>query len=416
MKKITWFDLEHLKSETEKAWKRIRFPAFFLFQQNFESAVHQSCPLAKLYVTHAPGKPTLPLTTRLEHIAEICRNLYHLQLHIIMNFPRSNFDLLKLLVVGCFLLWADHQEPIGFTMLLPISCGCCVWLPSSWWSVDLILYFWWPEAQVFVGHEGKKPWTLRKAVQRPLTVVLGKFWTSDKTVSACVGNSSRFRHFWQREEGATLVIRDFPVKSQWRHILRHLHQRCSEYKRIWKAGSLAEVRCESTGHVFFGGFSLPNTYGLCHHTSHVAFLHSWCPHGIGQVDAEVKGAFKVNGGVVHTIHWDSLGELQKQNTETRKIGWYWHWCYLYGVSLSSLVFKPWPSMWHRVWITSATSCHKNFFKNPKHLLPKKSIDFSHASDYHSLNIWNSNLPPKLNRNKLWIELMKFNECFFCTIT
>ena len=88
-----------LKSETEKAWKWICFPAFFLFQQNFESAVHQSCPLAKLYVTHAPGKPTLPLTTRLEHIAEICRNLYHLQLHIIMNFPRSNFDLLRLLVV-----------------------------------------------------------------------------------------------------------------------------------------------------------------------------------------------------------------------------------------------------------------------------------------------------------------------------
>lgn len=89
---------------------------------------------------------------------------------------------------------------------------------------------------------------------------------------------------------------------------------------------------------------------------------------------------------------------------------------LFSVSLSSLVFKPWPSMWHGVWITSATSCHKNFFKNPERLLPKKSIDFSPASDYHSLNMWNSNLPPKLNRNKLWIELMKFNECLFCTIT
>ena len=30
-------------------------------------------------------------------------------------------------------------------------------------------------------------------------------------------------------------MRDFPVKSQWRHILRHLHQRCSEYERIQKA-------------------------------------------------------------------------------------------------------------------------------------------------------------------------------------
>ena len=80
--------------------------------------------------------------------------------------------------------------------------------------------------------------------------------------------------------------------------------------------SLADVRCESRGHVYFLFFTSASTdnYG-----SHVAFLHSWCLHGIGQVDAELKGALKVNGGVVHTIHWDSLGELQKQNTQPRKI-------------------------------------------------------------------------------------------------
>lgn len=81
---------------------------------------------------------------------------------------------------------------------------------------------------------------------------------------------------------------------------------------------------------FFGGFSLPDTYGLCHHTSHIAFLHSWCPHGIGQVDAEVKGALKVNGGVVHTINWDSLGEQNRRQKQERlvDIGIFWHWCYL----------------------------------------------------------------------------------------
>lgn len=234
-------------------------------------------------------------------------------------------------------------------------------------SVDLILYFWWPEAQVFVGHEGSTldpPWRYR-----PLTVVLGKFWTSDKTVSACVGNSSRFRHFWQREEGATLVMRDFPVKSQWRHILRHLHQRCSEYKRIQKAYEKLGL-FQRLATFFLGGvFSTRHIWPMPPYQSRcfpAQLVSPWNWPGWCRSERGIQGAFKVNGGVVHTIHWDSLGELQKQNTETRKIGWYWHYLalVLFSVALSSLVFKPWPSMWHRVWITSATSLPQELFQEP----------------------------------------------------
>lgn len=173
---------------------------------------------------------------------------------------------------------------------------------------------------------------------------------------------------------------------------------------------------------FLGGFSLPDTYGLCHHTNHVAFLHSWCPHGIGQVDAEVKGAFKGHSRWMAVLFTQFIGILwvnYRNRTQKQErlvdIGIIWHWCYLV------LHFPHLFSNHDRVCGTEFEShqpqvCHKNFFKNPKRLLPKKSVDFSHASDYHSLNTWNSNLPPKLNRNKLWIELMKFNECLFCTIT
>ena len=102
-------------------------------------------------------------------------------------------------------------------------------------------------------------------------------------------------------------------------------------KSLWKAGSLAEV-----GHVFFwGGFSLPDTYGLCHHTNHVAFLHSWCPHGIGQVDAEVKGAFKGHSRWMAVLFTQFIGILwvnYRNRTQKQErlvdIGIIWHWCYL----------------------------------------------------------------------------------------
>lgn len=283
-------------------------------------------------------------------------------------------------------------------------------------SVDLILYFWWPEAQVFVGHEGSTldpPWRYR-----PLTVVLGKFWTSDKTVSACVGNSSRFRHFWQREEGATLVMRDFPVKSQWRHILRHLHQRCSEYKRIQKAYEKLGL-FQRLATFFFGGGFLYQTH-MAYATIPITLLS--CTAGVPMELARLMQKWKGHSRWMAVLFTQFIGILwvnYRNRTQKQErlvdIGIIWHWCYLV------LHFPHLFSNHDRVCGTEFEShqpqvCHKNFFKNPKRLLPKKSVDFSHASGYHSLNTWNSNLPPKLNRNKLWIELMKFNECLFCTIT
>lgn len=216
-------------------------------------------------------------------------------------------------------------------------------------------------------------------------------------------------------------MRDFPVKSQWRHILRHLHQRCSEYKRIQKAyeklGSLAEVRCESTGHVFFGGgFSLPDTYGL-YATIPVTLLS--CTAGVPMELARLMQKWKGHSRWMAVLFTQFIGILwvnyrNRTQKQERLVD-----CGI-GVLYIRFHFPHLFSNHDQVCGTEFEShqpqvCHKNFFKNPKRLLPKKSIGFSHASDYHSLNTWNSNLPPKLNRNKLWIELMKFNECLFCTI-
>ncbi len=141
--------------------------------------------------------------------------------------------------------------------------------------------------------------------------MFGKFWTSDKTVSACVGNSSRFRHFWQREEGATLVM-DFPVTSQWIHILRHLHQRCSEYKKTQKAMK-SWVSCRGSMWIYWPRFfvfcfsPLPDKYGLCRHTYQWLTLLS-CTAGVPMELARLMQKWKG--------HWRRMAVLF-----TQFIGW-----------------------------------------------------------------------------------------------
>lgn len=61
--------------------------------------------------------------------------------------------MLRLVVFFC--------EPIiksqAYTMLEASNVAVVCVASFELVSVDLILYFWWPEAQVFVGHEGKYP-------------------------------------------------------------------------------------------------------------------------------------------------------------------------------------------------------------------------------------------------------------------